>query len=121
LAHQAGHVTPAVWGLLCIDVLACFSSYSAYSCMYIFLSHAALTPSTLGRTHGLGQTVAAFTATIAPATATSLVALSLQHNLLGGALGYLLLAGMGIVTLGFTSLLPAVKRVVPVKVDIGPT
>jgi MFS family permease len=31
LAHQAGHVTPAVWGLLCIDVLACFSSYSAYS------------------------------------------------------------------------------------------
>jgi hypothetical protein len=90
-------------------------------CMYIFLSHAALTPSTLGRTHGLGQTVAAFTATIAPATATSLVALSLQHNLLGGALGYLLLAGMGIVTLGFTSLLPAVKHVVPVKVDIGPT
>jgi len=90
-------------------------------CMYIFLSHTALTPSALGRTHGLGQTVAAVTATIAPATVTSLIALSLQHNLLGGALGYLLLAGMGIVALGLTSLLPPVKRVaVPVKVEIGP-
>jgi hypothetical protein len=31
LAHQAGHVTPAIWGLLFMDIIACFSSYSAYS------------------------------------------------------------------------------------------
>ena len=31
LARRAGHVTPAIWGLLFVEVIACFSSYSAYS------------------------------------------------------------------------------------------
>jgi hypothetical protein len=77
--------------------------------MYIFLSQAAPTKSSLGKTYGLGQTVAAVSAAIGPAVSTSLVALSLQHNLLGGTLGYLLLAGMGVVAMGLASLLPAVK------------
>jgi hypothetical protein len=86
--------------------------------MYIFLSQASPSQSALGKTYGLGQTVAAVVAAIGPATATSLVALSLQHNLLGGALGYLVLAGVGVVALGLTILLTTVKRVVPVNTNI---
>lgn len=78
--------------------------------MYIFVSQASPSRSALGRTHGLGQTVSAVMAAIGPATATSLVALSLQHNLLGGALGHFLLAGTGAVALGLTSLLPPSKK-----------
>jgi len=86
--------------------------------MYIFISQASPSQSALGKAHGLGQTVSAAMATIAPATATSLVALSLQHNLLGGALGYLLLAVIGVIALCLTSLLPTVGVVVPVRTSI---
>jgi len=53
-------------------------------------------------------------AAIAPTIATSLVAVSWQHNLLGGALGYLVLAGVAVVLLGLTSLL---EQVPPANIE----
>ena len=85
--------------------------------MYIFVSQASPSQSALGKTFGLGQTVHSIVAAVAPAIATSLVAASLQHNLLGGTLGYLILAGVGVVGLGLNSLLPLVKRA-PVNTNI---
>lgn len=73
--------------------------------MYIFLSQAAPTQAALGKTHGLGQTVSSIVGSLGPAVSTSLVAVALQHNLLGGALGYFLLVGVGALSLSLTSYL----------------
>jgi MFS family permease len=75
-------------------------------CIYIFVSEASPSRSALGKAYGLSQTVSAVMAAAGPAIATSLVALSLQNNLLGGAFGYICLALMGVVALALTSLLP---------------
>ncbi|KZP15402.1 MFS general substrate transporter [Athelia psychrophila] len=104
-ARQAGHVTPFVWGLVILEEVFLFASYSSYSCMFIFLSQAAPTQAALGKTHGLGQTVSSVVGSFGPAVATSLVAVSLERNLLGGALGYLLLVGVGFVLLRLCSFL----------------
>jgi len=120
LARRAGRVTPVIWGLLILEEIAFFSSYSTYSCMYIFVSQASPSQAALGKTHGLAQTISAVMAAIGPATSTSLIALSLQHNLFGGVLGYIFLVVMCIVGLGLASLLPARKRVVPGSVNIRP-
>lgn len=138
VAQRAGRVTLVVWGLIILEGAAFFASYSAYSecgklsllieilmafmsvsgCIYIFMSQASPSQSALGKTHGLGQTVHSTVAAVAPAVATSIVAASLQHNLLGGALGYLVLAGVGVIALGLNSLLPATKRVPSVNTNI---
>jgi hypothetical protein len=47
--------------------------------------------SALGATTGLAQTVASVMRAIGPAAATSLFSLSVEHNLLGGTLVYLVL------------------------------
>ncbi|KZP13714.1 MFS general substrate transporter [Athelia psychrophila] len=104
-ARRAGRVTPFVWGLVILVEIFMFASYSAYSCIYIFLSQAAPTKAALGKTHGLGQTIASIVGTMGPAVATSLVAVSLQYNLLGGAMGYLLLVSVGFVLLSVCSFL----------------
>ena len=88
--------------------------------MYIFVSQASPSQAALGKTYGLGQTVSAIVAAVGPATATSLIALSVQHNLFGGALGYMFLAIMGVLGLSMASLLPAGKRVVLGSVNIRP-
>jgi hypothetical protein len=127
VAQREGRVTPVVWSLLFLEEVAIFCSYSSYSqlnkynftnnaflmskyprlgCMYIFISKAAPSQNALGKTHGLGQAVSAVVGAFAPAISTSLVAVSLQRNLLGGSLGYFLLAGVGVIELGLTSLLP---------------
>ena len=88
--------------------------------MYIFVSQASPSQAALGKTYGLGQTVSAIVAAVGPATATSLIALSLQHNLFGGLLGYIFLVLMGVLGLCLASLLPAGKRVVLDSVNIIP-
>ena len=134
IARRAGRVTPTVWGLLVLEGLLFFSSYSAYGewqtfpldvtlfacagCIYIFISQASPSQDALGKTYGLGQTLHSIGGAIAPATATSIIAVSLQQNLLGGALGYLILASVGVVALGLTSLMPAAGQVKPVNTNI---
>ena len=81
---------------------------SRLGCIYIFISQAAPSQSALGKSHGLGQTVSSLMGSVGPAVSTSLVAASLQHNLLGGSMGYLIIAGIAGVALGCTRLLPVV-------------
>lgn len=92
--------------------------FACAGCIYIFISQASPSQDALGKTYGLGQTLHSIVGAIAPATATSIIAVSLQHNLLGGALGYLILASVGVVALGLTSLMPAAGRVKPVNTNI---
>jgi hypothetical protein len=74
--------------------------------MYIFITLASPSPAALGRTHAVAQTVFSLSGAIGPACATSLVAASVQYNLLGGSLAYVVMGTVGFAALGLASLLP---------------
>jgi hypothetical protein len=59
--------------------------------IFIFLTAAVPSRSAFGATTGLAQTLTSIMRAIGPAGATSLFALSVEHNLLGGALVYAVL------------------------------
>ena len=79
-------------------------------CMYIFITLASPSSNTLGRTHAAAQTVFSLSGAIGPACVTSLVAASVQYNLLGGSLAYVFMAALGFIAVGMTSLLPIDER-----------
>lgn len=60
----------------------------------------------LGRTNGLAQMVHSAMSAIGPAVFTSLTAVSIQHDLLGGSLAQLAQASLGVLAFGLASLLP---------------
>lgn len=73
----------------------------------MFISLASPSPSALGRTFATAQTVNSFMSAIGPATVTSMVAASVQYNLLGGSLAYIFMASLAIAMVQLASLLPA--------------
>lgn len=79
---------------------------TSLGCMYIFITLASPSPAALGRTHAVAQTVFSLSGAIGPACATSLVAASVQYNLLGGSLAYVVMGTVGFAALGLASLLP---------------
>jgi len=55
--------------------------------------------------HAAAQTIFSLMGAIGPASATALVAASIQYNLLGGALAHVVLVVLGVVGVGLASLL----------------
>jgi len=78
--------------------------------MYIFITNASPSPSALGRTQAAAQTTFSLMGSIGPAATTSLVAASVQYNLLGGSLAYIVMAAVGFAALVLASLLRIDKR-----------
>lgn len=74
--------------------------------MYIYITKASPYPSALGRTHAAAQTIYSLMGAIGPASATALVAASVEYNLLGGTLAYVVLVVLGMMGVGFAWLLP---------------
>ncbi|KAF7979574.1 hypothetical protein HWV62_41862 [Athelia sp. TMB] len=123
LAERAGRVTALVWAVLAVQQAACamvapgFSELSSEllpscllivlsACMFLFIARSAPSPTMLGRTNGLAQMVHSAFSAIGPAVFTSLTAVSIQHNLLGGALAQLVQASFGVFAFGLAFLLP---------------
>ena len=80
------------------------------ACMYIFITKASPSPSALGRTHAAAQTTYSLTGAIGPVITTSLVAASVQHNLLGGSLAYIVMAAVDFAALYLATFLPIDAR-----------
>ena len=80
------------------------------ACIYIFITKASPSPSALGRTHAVAQTTYSLMGAIGPAATTSLVAASVQHNLLDGLLAYIVMAAAGFAALYVASFLPIDAR-----------
>jgi hypothetical protein len=78
--------------------------------MYIFITLACPSPAALGRTHAAAQTVFSLSGAIGPACVTSLVAASVQYNLLGGSLAYAVMGAVGFAALGMALLLPTSEQ-----------
>lgn len=129
ISANAGGYTPLVWVLLVFLLFlqavppAGFSECSnltfytkekivlnnTIGCMYIFITRASPSPSSLGRTHAIAQTVFSIMGALGPASATSLLAVSLQYNVLGGALVYVIMVALAVAGWGVSDLLPDVN------------
>ncbi|KAG2151375.1 MFS general substrate transporter [Suillus clintonianus] len=84
LLRARGEVDGTVmFALLCQLVMAVIWDMG-YGTIFLFITASAPTNNVLGAINGLGQTSAAVARAFGPALATSLFALSKEHNLLGG-------------------------------------
>ncbi|KZP23308.1 MFS general substrate transporter [Athelia psychrophila] len=96
LARTAGRNTPMIWVLLAIMEMAKAFTFTGFSCMYIFITQASPSPSALGRTHAAAHTVFSLMGAVGPVTVTSLVVASVEYNLLGGYLAYIIMAALSL-------------------------
>lgn len=90
LARQGG-MTPAVWAVVMLQQVVSVVMDTAYGCVFMYITSSAPNKSSLGGTNGIGQLVAAFVRAVGPASATSLFAVSLERNWLGGGAVWLIL------------------------------
>ena len=78
--------------------------------IFLFISSAAPTRAARGTTNGVAQTMASLMRTVGPACATSLYAVSVEHQLLSGQLVYVVFLLITAVTLLASFLLPMTPR-----------
>ncbi|KAI0833428.1 MFS general substrate transporter [Trametes gibbosa] len=83
LARGSG-MSPLVWALIILHLLMLVVVDMSYGCCFMFVTSAAPSRKSLGATNGIAQLAASIVRAIGPAGSTSLFALSLNHNWLGG-------------------------------------
>ncbi|KAG8762049.1 hypothetical protein FRC12_009212 [Ceratobasidium sp. 428] len=84
----------AVWTVMGVHILFSCPAVMTFGCMTIFVTSAAPSKSSLGTLNGISQTIISVIRAIGPATATSLFALSVDKQILGGWFVYAVLAGV---------------------------
>ncbi|KAH7910512.1 major facilitator superfamily domain-containing protein [Hygrophoropsis aurantiaca] len=101
-----GGVGPAIWALLVLQLILLVIMDMSYATIFIFVTSAAPNKRSLGALNGLGQTTASIARAIAPAMSTSLFALTMEKNLLGGYAVYLILYVMSGILVWLATRLP---------------
>ncbi|CAK5278620.1 unnamed protein product [Mycena citricolor] len=91
LATRAGRVDALVWCVITIQLTAGLWVGTTFASLQIFIVRSVPRPSALSKTNSLSQMVATITRAMAPFMASSLFAVSVQNNWLGGYLVYALL------------------------------
>uniref|UniRef100_D8PVH9 Major facilitator superfamily (MFS) profile domain-containing protein n=1 Tax=Schizophyllum commune (strain H4-8 / FGSC 9210) TaxID=578458 RepID=D8PVH9_SCHCM len=97
LARAAGGFGGSVQALLVVHLMVMSLIYVSYGTIHMFIVESSPTNDALGAVNGLAQTTATLIRTFAPWAATSLFSLSLERQLAGGNLVYIIL---GFVALG---------------------
>lgn len=97
-----GHVI--WWALAASPVVRCADAFAG--CVFIFITSSAPNKRSLGATNGIAQLVAALVRALGPASATSLFAVSLEHNWLGGYGVYAILMAVSCALLSVSMPLP---------------
>lgn len=92
-------------------IALCSSNFDAQplslsGCIFMYITSAAPNKRSLGATNGIGQLLAAIVRAIGPASASSLFALSIERNWLGGNAVYLLFGVLSCLSLFACDLLP---------------
>jgi len=106
LARHHGGLSSSVWLAFMMQLSLATLSPIAYGTMFIYVTSAAPSPSALGATNGLAQTTTSIMRCIGPTCATSLFALSVEKNILGGNLVYFILWLLTLAATSATLLLP---------------
>ncbi|KAG8866050.1 hypothetical protein FRC20_009140 [Serendipita sp. 405] len=103
-----GHVTPKIYGLLSLIVLLCPVESMSYNVIFLYVQAASPSPTALGATHGIAQTVASIARAIGPASATAAYAFSAHRpDILGGYLVYYILGSVTIFAIFASRTIPA--------------
>ncbi|CAE6442038.1 unnamed protein product [Rhizoctonia solani] len=101
----------AIWIVIGLHIaLSCFA-FMAFSCVAIYVNSSAPSKDSLGTLNGISQTIISVIRAVGPAAATSLFALSVDKNILGGNFVYAVLLGMSCMGLCASRWLNEVKRV----------
>ncbi|KAF9237649.1 major facilitator superfamily domain-containing protein [Melanogaster broomeanus] len=104
-----GKVGPITWTLVVLQLIFMVLMDMSYSVIFIFTTRAAPNKYSLGTMNGLSQTTTSIARAIGPALTTSLFAFSKEHNILGGNLIYVVLAGLTTVLVFLSRRLPELR------------
>ncbi|KAF9237650.1 major facilitator superfamily domain-containing protein [Melanogaster broomeanus] len=104
-----GKVGPITWTLVVLQLIFMVLKDMSYAVIFIFTTRAAPNKYSLGTMNGLSQTTTSIARAIGPAVATSLFAFSKEHNILGGNLIYVVLAGLATVLVFLSRRLPELR------------
>ncbi|CCM04325.1 uncharacterized protein FIBRA_06496 [Fibroporia radiculosa] len=107
IARASAGVTSLVWALVFLQLLTSVVMDMCYGCVLIYVASSAPNRRSLGATNGIGQLVASLVRAIAPASATSLFALSVEHNWLGGYAVYPVLICLSCLLFTVSTYLPS--------------
>ncbi|KAJ6572275.1 major facilitator superfamily multidrug-resistance, DHA1 sub-family [Mycena capillaripes] len=100
-AQRAGRVDGIVWTIVVIQLISNLLMGLAYASVQLYIVNSAPRPAALSSTNSIAQMVSTILRALAPFIASALFAVSLQLNLAGGYLVYILL--LGVVAAGICS------------------
>jgi len=95
-----------VWVVLGFQILASLVMELGYGCIYIYITAASPNKRSLGATNGLALTLVSIGRMLVPAMANSLLAFSIQNQILWGYAVYIVLIFLTIGGIGLASKLP---------------
>ncbi|KAI0058969.1 MFS general substrate transporter [Artomyces pyxidatus] len=105
LARQGG-LSLLVWAVVFLQLVLMVVMDMSYGCVFMYISTASPNKRSLGATNGLAQTFISVQRAIGPTMSTSLFALSLQKNIMGGNFVYAVLIGIALLSLLLAVQLP---------------
>ncbi|KAF7334832.1 Protein ZINC INDUCED FACILITATOR-LIKE 1 [Mycena sanguinolenta] len=105
-AQRARRVDVIVWGIVVVQLISNLALSMAYTSIQLFIVNSSPRPSALASTNSIAQMVSTITRALAPFIASALFAVSLELNLLGGCMIYIVLLGVAAMGI-FSSLLLA--------------
>ncbi|KDQ59084.1 hypothetical protein JAAARDRAFT_33814 [Jaapia argillacea MUCL 33604] len=105
-AFYGGGLTPLVWALVGLQLLITVPMDMSFGCIFIFITSAAPSKRSLGATNGMAQTTVSIIRAFGPIMSTSLFAISIQRNLLGGYMVYLVMIILTLFSLAASTFLP---------------
>ncbi|KAF8218229.1 major facilitator superfamily domain-containing protein [Mycena galopus ATCC 62051] len=106
LSAQHNGVNAVTFAELTIQMILYVWMDMGFSCAFIYVRSAAPTKHSLGATNGIAQTCISIVRAIGPVASTSLFSFSLQRNLLGGWLVYVVMVFISALALLGTTYLP---------------
>ncbi|KAJ7685856.1 hypothetical protein B0H17DRAFT_1204687 [Mycena rosella] len=90
-ARRSTKVDALVWAIIVLQLMSNLATAMASSAVRLYIVSSSPRPSALSSTNSLGQMVATLSRALAPLVASTLFALSLEWNLAGGYMVYILL------------------------------
>ncbi|KZV74591.1 MFS general substrate transporter [Peniophora sp. CONT] len=106
IARHSGFSAP-VYVALGFQMLFMGIMDMAYAVTFMYITASAPSQRSLGSVNGLAQTMISIIRTIGPAMATSLFAVSIEENLVGGNLVYIIFVVLSVLSLFLVAKLPA--------------
>ncbi|KAJ7616315.1 MFS general substrate transporter [Mycena polygramma] len=117
LSAQRSGVNAITWVELTLQMILYVVMDMGFSCAFIYVRSAAPSKHSLGATNGIAQTCISIVRAIGPVASTSLFSISLEKNLLGGWLVYVVMVIISALTLLGTRYLPTNLWEVPDEIE----